>query len=77
MENNVVNSIDKLVNQKQKNELAYQKLQRQRDLKVDCINKKFYNKIDAVLRRGDFLKMQIEQAKAYAQKNLSGGLKNE
>lgn len=72
MENKAVYEIDALVNEDQKLEFEYQKLQRQRDLKVDTINKKYTNKIDKVLRKSEFIKMQMAQAKEYANKNLGG-----
>ena len=75
--NKVVNKIDALVNKKQKLVLEYKKLQRQRDLKVDTINQKYSDKIDRVLRKVEFVKMQMEQANEYARKNLQGGQSNE
>lgn len=68
MRNKAVSQIDALVNESQKLELAYQKLQRQRDLKVDIINKKYKNKIDKILRKSEFNAMQMKQARVYANK---------
>lgn len=76
-DNKAVSSIDELVNEAQRLEAEYQKLIRQRDLKVDTINKSYENKIDKVLRRSEFINMQMIQAKAYANKVLSGGASNE
>lgn len=67
--NAVVSSYDGLLQEKQKMELQYQKLQRERDLKVDTINKRYEIKIARAIRRSDFLSMQIEQAKKYLGKN--------
>lgn len=71
-ENSVVVSIDKLLNEKQKCELAYKKLQRQRDLKVDIINQKYSDKIDQILRKSQFIEMQMTQARDYSKNNLNG-----
>lgn len=67
--NIVVSSYDSLLQEKQETELLYQKLQRQRDLQLDTINKKFGIKIEKALRRSEFLSMQIDQAKKYLGKN--------
>lgn len=67
--NVVVSSYDSLLQEKQKMELLYQKLQRERDLKVDTINKRYEIKIARAIRRTDFLSMQIDQAKKYLGKN--------
>lgn len=69
-ENSVVVSIDKLLNEKQKCELTYKKLQRQRDLKVDIINQKYSDKIDQILRKSQFIEMQMTQARDYSKNNL-------
>lgn len=71
-ENSVVVSIDKLLNEKQKCELTYKKLQRQRDLKVDIINQKYSDKIDQILRKSQFIEMQMTQARDYSKNNLNG-----
>ena len=75
MRNEAVNKVDALVNERQKLEFEYQKLQRQRDLKVDTINKKYTNKIDRILRKTEFVEMQMSQAREYANKNLGGASK--
>ncbi len=75
-QNKVVNEIDILKNELDALNLQMSSLQREKDLKVDTINRKYENKIDKVLRRIDFVKMQMDQAKEYAKKNLQGG-KNE
>ena len=75
MRNETVNKVDALVNERQKLEFEYQKLQRQRDLRVDTINKKYTNKIDRILRKSEFVEMQMEQAREYANKNLGGASK--
>lgn len=75
MRNEAVNKVDALVNERQKLEFEYQKLQRQRDLRVDTINKKYTNKIDRILRKTEFVEMQMEQAREYANKNLGGASK--
>ena len=67
--NIVVSSYDSLLQEKQETELLYQKLQRQRDLQLDTINKKYGIKIERALRRSEFLSMQIDQAKKYLGKN--------
>lgn len=71
MKNNniVVDIYNDLLQEKQKLELEYQRLQRQRDLKIDTIDKQFSIKIDKILRKSEVLSMQIEQAKKYLSKN--------
>lgn len=72
-QNKIVNSMDQLLNKKQNLKLEYKRLQRQRDLKVDTLNQKFGNKIDNVLREAEFVDMQIDQARKYANSNLKCG----
>ena len=72
MKNKVVNEVDVLINQNNELDLQLEELQRKRDLKVDIVDKKFTNKIDVILRKKEFLTMQIKQAKEYANKNLGG-----
>ena len=67
--NVVVSSYDSLLQEKQKTELHYQKLQRERDLKIDTINKRYEIKIAKAIRRSEFLSMQIDQSKKYLEKN--------
>ncbi len=72
-QNKVVNEVDALKNELDALNLEMSSLQRKKDLKIDIINQEFENKIDKVLRRIDFVKMQMDQAKEYAKKNLQGG----
>lgn len=72
MKNKTVNEIDKLLNEVNKLDLQLKEVQRKRDLKVDSIDTKYSNKIDAILRKKDFVKEQMEQAKKYANKHLGG-----
>jgi len=72
MENKTVNQIDNLLNEENKLDLQMKELQRKRDLKVDTIDKKYSNKIDKILRKKDFVKEQMEQARKYANKHLGG-----
>ena len=72
-QNKVVNEVDALKNELDALNLEMSSLQREKDLKVDTINKKYENKLDKVLRRIDFVKMQMDQAKEYAKRNLQGG----
>lgn len=70
--NKTVYEINELLNRDQELELKYKKLQRQRDLKVDTIDKEYTNKIEKVLRERRFIKMQMKQAKEFANENLGG-----
>ncbi len=72
MKNKAVNEIDNLINEDNKLELQLKELQRKRDLKVDKVDKKYSNKIDAILRRQDFINEQMVQARKYANKHLGG-----
>lgn len=71
--NKVVNEVDALKNELDALNLEMSSLQREKDLKVNTISHQYENKIDKVLRRIEFVKMQMEQAKEYAKKNLQGG----
>lgn len=70
-ENYIVNVIDGLINEDKFIDAEIQKLQREKDLKVDSINKEYENEIDKLLRRSDFIKMQMTQIREYAKKNLN------
>lgn len=72
MQNNAVLKIEELIREDQRLEYEYQKAQRQRDLKVDMIDKKYSNKIDKILRKQEFVKMQMAQVQEYAKKQLGG-----
>ena len=75
--NKVVNEVDRLKNDLDSVNLQMSSLQREKDLKVDAINKKYENKIDVVIRRKQFIEMQMKQAEEYAKKNLQSGGTNE
>ncbi len=69
-ENLVINKVDALKSEMEVLELKLRILQRKRQLKVDTIDKKYDNKINAILRRRDFVLMQMEQGNEYVRKNL-------
>lgn len=79
-QNKVVNETDELINKFNDLNTKLFSLQRERDLKTKNIDNEYGNKIDAILREIDFVKMQMDQAKEYANKNLQGiyqGAQNE
>lgn len=78
MKNKVVKEVDAFKNELDKLNVEMMLLQREKTLKVDIINEKYENKIDKVLRKIDFVKMQMNQAGEYAKRNLkTGGRVNE
>lgn len=70
--NKAVNSIDELVNKNETLNAKMEKLQKEKDLKLNKIDNKYQNKIDRVLRQIDYNEMQMKQANAYANKILGG-----
>ena len=72
MKNKVVSEIDRLINVDNDLDLQLKELQRKRDLEVSSIDTKYSNKIDKILRKKDFVKEQMEQAKKYGNKHLGG-----
>lgn len=60
-----ISDINKIVEQKGKVDDLLAKTQRERDLKVDTINKQYEAKIDAILRRQKELDIIIRDTKEY------------
>ena len=60
-----INDINKIVEQKGEVDDLLAKTQRERDLKVDTINKQYEAKIDAILRRQKELEIIIRDTKEY------------
>lgn len=60
-----ISDINKIVEQKGQVDDLLAKTQRERDLKVDTINKQYEAKIDAILRRQKELEIIIRDTKEY------------
>lgn len=60
-----ISDINKIVEQKGQVDDLLAKTQRERDLKVDTINKQYEAKIDAILRRQKELDIIIRDTKEY------------
>lgn len=60
-----ISDINKIVEQKGEVDDLLAKTQRERDLKVDTINKQYEAKIDAILRRQKELEIIIRDTKEY------------
>lgn len=70
--NKAVNSIDELVNKNEALNAKMERLQKEKDLKLNKIDNNYQNKIDRVLRQINFNEMQMKQAHTYANKILGG-----
>lgn len=74
-ENKSVKANDELINRKNELEAQLARQQRGKDLELDQVEKKWEAKIDQTIREIDFNNMQIEQARIYAEKNLTTNVK--
>lgn len=64
-----VKDYNRLVNRNQKVANQIAKTQRERDLKVDTINKKYEQKIDRLLRKSNELQITVKNTKEFVAKN--------
>jgi hypothetical protein len=60
---------NKLLNQKQKVADLIAKTQREKDLKVDTINKKYENKLDKLMRKQSELEIVTSNTQEYVARN--------
>ena len=60
---------NKLLNQKQKVADLIAKTQREKDLKVDTINKKYENKLDKLMRKQSELEIGTSNTQEYVARN--------
>lgn len=64
-----VKDFNRLLNKQQKVEDLLAKTQREKDLKVDTINKKYESKIDKLIRQQQEIDIVVKNTKEYIQKN--------
>lgn len=64
-----VRDYNKLLDQKQTVEDLIAKTQREKDLKVDTINKKYESKISKLVRKQNEINIVVENTKKFIEKN--------
>lgn len=70
IKNKIVDEIDALKSELEELDLEIKRLQKEKDLKMDTIAKRYENKLSKALRRQDFVISQMKQGNEYARKNL-------
>lgn len=68
-ENETIGSYSRLLSTLAEIERELARIQREKDLKVDTINRKYEDILGALMRKEEFIKMQIDQTKQYLNKN--------
>lgn len=63
-----IGDINRLVSEKAKLDDALAKVQRERDLRIDTLNKKYESKLDKLMRRQTEVDILLKNTKEYVEK---------
>ena len=63
-----IGDINRLVSEKAKLDDALAKVQRERDLRIDTLNKKYESKLDKLMRRQTEVNILLKNTKEYVEK---------